>query len=447
MSPTLSAGPAGLPLVGHLPAYLRDRLGFLVRCAAEYGDVVRLRIGTPTLLLAGPDDIRHVLVTRQERYTKSLRISSRRARRALGTGLLTTGGDAHLRQRRLLQPLFHRRMIESFAATVVEAAADAASTWTGGTTLDMSRSMRALTQRVMIAALLGKDGQGAALARAVTQRRRYYEHLLSATWPWPEYQPSRSRLAHPSALAAIDAVLARALRARREPEASSADLLSMLCALRHADGTGMTDAQIRDEALTFMDTGYETVSAALGWTWLLLAQHPECQRRLAGEVRKVVGERAPSSADLPALRYTGMVLSEALRLYPPTWMFVRVAREDDTLPSGAAVAAGSKLLLCQYVAQRNPRHFPEPERFVPERFGEHADAGRPRFAYFPFGGGPHTCIGEPFARMECTLVLATIAQRYFVAPDPSQRVTLYPGPALRPRRGIRLRLSDAERSA
>ena len=434
-------GPAGLPLVGHLPAYLRDRLGFLVRCAADYGEVVPLRIGPPTWLLTSPDDIRHVLVTRQDRYVKSVRIRGRGARRALGSGLLTSTGAEHRQFRRLLQPVFHRTLTASLASTISAAATETVAAWTDGATLDVSRAMRELAQRVMIESLLGRDGHTEPLARAVTSRRRYYEHLLTATLPFPHYQPTRARREYPKAQAVIDEVLAGALRTRRAAGDASVDLLAMLCAVRDAEGAGMSDAQVRDEVLTFLDTGYETISVALAWTCLLLSQHSDCQRRLADEVRGVIGDRVPSGADVPALRYTGLVISEALRLYPPTWMFVRIVSADDTLPSGAPMAVGDKLILCPYIPQHDARHFPEPERFVPERFERGADPGRPIFSYFPFGGGPHTCIGEPFARMECAIVLAAIAQRFVLAPDPGQHVTLEAGTALRPRPGVRVRLA------
>jgi len=430
--------------VGHLPAYLRDRLGFLRRSAARYGDVVRLQIGVPTLLLASPDDIRHVLVARPDRYAKSPRVRGRDSRHALGSGLLTSRGAEHLQQRRILQPVFHRRMVQSFASTVVDVTAETTGNWVSGSTIDLSSQLRALTQRVMIETLLGQDGRDPELATAVTRRRRYYEHLLTATLPFPSRQPARARRQYPAAQASIDAVLARALATRRRPDASTVDLLAMLCALRHPDGSGMSDAQIRDEAMTFLDTGYETVAAAIGWACWLIAQHPECQRRLADEVREVAGARPLVGSDLPALRYTSQVISEALRLYPPTWMFVRVALEDDQLPSGAAVPAGTKLLLCPYIAQHDARHFADPEAFLPERFADGAAATRPRFSYFPFGGGPHTCIGEPFARMECALVLAAISQRFFITPEPGYRVQLHAATALRPAKGIRVQLAPQQ---
>lgn len=202
----------------------------------------------------------------------------------------------------------------------------------------------------------------------------------------------------------------------------------------------MTDKQIRDEFLTLFSAGYETIGEALTWTWYLLSQHPEVEARFLDELREVLRGRVPGSDDVSKLPYTAMILAESMRLYPPTWIFIRMARQEAVLPSGFTIPAGSKLYLCQYVMHRNARYWPNPERFDPERFAEPEKKARPQFAYFPFGGGIRVCIGEAFAKMECILALASIAQRFALTLVPGQTVVPKPHMTLRPRNGIMMRI-------
>jgi cytochrome P450 len=225
--------------------------------------------------------------------------------------------------------------------------------------------------------------------------------------------------------------------ARKDPPES---FTSMFSKAAYPDGSRMTTAQIRDEILSFMSTGYETIGDALGWTLYLLAEHPGIDQTVADELRQVLGERVPRVDDIPKLVYTRKVLEESMRLYPPTWIFVRMALRDDPLPSGPTIRGGSKIYLCQYVTHRDPRYFPEPERFDPERFSEAARAARPRFAYFPFGGGAHTCIGEQFALLESVSILALVLSRFRFQVEPGQKISLRPTITLRPKHGIRLRV-------
>ncbi len=428
-------------MLGHLLHYWYDPLGFLVRCAREYGDVVKLHIGKPTLLLTNPDDIRHVLVTHADRYAKTLRISGALGRRALGESVLTSLGEEHRKRRRALQPSFHSRAIEVFGTVVTDAVDRWRTDRQDGERLNIADHMRLLARRIMTHVLFGSDIErdDSTLLDAISTRRRYHEHIVGAVLP-AQYQPARVLFGYRKAIRHIDVALSRALHMRRESTEHADDMLSQWIRTRYDDGTSMTDAEIRAEALTFMDTGFETIGIALTWTWYLLAEHPDVEARLASELRDILGDRLPCAGDLPRLRYTAAVFKESLRLYPPAWNFVRTALASDMLPCGVQVQRGTKLFLCQYIVHRNPTYFSQPEAFNPDRFEEQADSERRRFRYFPFGGGPHVCLGEPLAELECVLVLATLASRLKFELEPDQTVRPDVGFALRPHNGIRVRV-------
>ena len=442
---SMARGPAGYPLVGHLPAFLYDKLGFLSRCAATYGDVIKLNIGESTFLLNNPEDIKHVLVLNPDNYVKSPRMTSARGKRLSGAGLLTSVGAAHLKQRRMMQPVFYRKTVESFSKTITEGIGQMLAQWTGGMELDLGHEMMGLVQRNIVKTVLGSDAghEMPELLDAITIRRLYMEHVFFS--PFPEWMPSRIGWRYRTAMQRIDAIVSRSIHARRTHPTDANDLLLLLLRTKYDDGTGMTDQQVRDEAVTLFITGYETIGEALTWTSYLLSQHPTIEARFLEEVDEVLGGRPPGVEDLPKLAYTGMVLAEAMRLYPPTWIFIRIAQQEDKLPSGATIPAMSKLYLCPYVMQRSPRYFPAPERFDPERFSESAKKTRPQFSYFPFGGGARVCIGEHFAKMEGTLVLASIAQRFRLSLVPGQTIMPEPKMTLRPKNGMVMRLHRRSR--
>ncbi len=436
----IARGPAGYPLVGNLPEFLYDKLGFLSRCAATYGDVIKLRIGELTFLLNNPDDIKHVLVLNPDNYGKSPRMTSARGKELSGAGLLTSVGPEHLRQRRMMQPVFYRKRVESFSRIITDGVGEMLARWAEGMELDLGCEMMGLVQRNIVKTLLGADADDdmPVLLDAITIRRLYMEHVFFS--PFPEWVPSRIGWQYRQAMQCIDTIVSRAIQARRAHPTDARDLLSLLLCAKYDDGTAMTDQQVRDEVVTLLVTGYETIGEALTWTFYLLSQHPAIAAKFFAEVDEVIGGRLPSVEDLPKLPYLGMVLAESMRLYPPTWLFVRIAQAEDTLPSGVTIPAGSKVYLCQFVTHRHPRYFQNPERFDPERFTETAKKERPQFAYFPFGGGARVCIGEHFAKMEATLVLVSIAQRFRLSLVQGQRIVPEPKMTLRPRNGIRMQV-------
>jgi len=435
-------GPGGYPIFGHIPAFLWDRLGFLSRCAAEYGDVVKLKIGELTFLLNNPEDIKYVLVTNSDNFDKGPRLTSPQGKRLSGEGLLTSLGSAHLRQRKMMQPVFYRTSIKVFAETIASGVEQRIAQWSNGTELNIGQEMMELAQRNIIKTVFGRrfDDPSGELARAITIRKKYVEHVQFSLLPFSEYLPPKLRREYQQAMKRIDATITREIDKRRAAPESSHDMLSLLMHAKYEDGTGMTDKQIRDEFLTLFSAGYETIGEALTWTWYLLSQHPEVESRFLGELREVLGGRVPGADDLSKLPYTGMILAESMRLYPPTWIFIRMARQNVVLPSGFTIPAGSKLYLCQYVMHRNVRYWPNPERFDPERFTEQATKARPKFAYFPFGGGIRVCIGEAFAKMECLLALASIAQRFALKLVPGQTIVPKPHMTLRPKARIMMRI-------
>jgi cytochrome P450 len=432
----------GYPLVGHLPFFLRDKFGFLIRCASAYPDVVKLRLVKSTYLLTNPEDISYVLLNNQRNYEKSPRIIGGKRKSLFGKALIATPGDTHRSKRHALQPLFHRKAIEHFADVVISQAEQMLARWKHCVELDIAQEMLEVSEQIIIKTLFGDDCAETTeqLQHLLEIRRRHIERVFNSVFPFSEYLPSRLNNQYQRAAKELDEIIFRMIKERRANTEHSGDLLSMLMQARYEDGTTLSDEELHDEALTLALAGYETISQALAWTWYLLSQNPGEELCLFSELNEVLNGRMPNVSDLQNLRYTAMVFFESMRIYPPTWLFVRIAQNDDKLPSGATIARGSKIYLSPYISQRNPRYFPNPESFIPERFNEDAKRTRPKFAYFPFGGGPRQCIGEGFAIMEGTLLIASIASRFKLELKEKQRVILDAGITLRPLNGLTMRL-------
>jgi cytochrome P450 len=429
----------------------RDPLGFLATCRRDHGDVVRLRFAlTRAHLLAHPDHVKHVLQDRHTNYDKNT-IDWKLLKPVLGDSLLTTDGGYWLRQRRLMQPAFHRRRIETFGRIMTEEATAMLARWDAGARLeeplDVVQEVTRLTLDVVTRALFGTqvgDEAGAigeavtAVNRSFAERGFWLSTLLTLLTGRP---PRRVR----PAIALLDRTVHDIIARRRRDARERDDLLAMLLAARDEEtGEAMTDRQLRNEVLTVFAAGHETTSNALSWTLYLLSRHPEAASRLRAELSAVLGGRTPTIEDLPALAYTRMVIEESMRLYPPAWATSRNAVEDDAI-GGYRIPKGSLVLLSPWVTHRHPGVWDAPERFDPERFTPERVAARPRFAYFPFGGGPHLCIGNTFAMTEAALVLATVAQRYDLELVPGHRVEPEPMVTLRPRGGLPMWARPLER--
>lgn len=429
----------------NLARFRSDRLGFL-QALASYGDVSHLEIRDRHFyLLNHPDLIQDVLVTNDRLFVKSRALQV--ARRLLGDGLLTSEGDFHLRQRRLVQPAFHRQRMAIYGEVMTRVADQASERWsTQGATLavDMSQEMMRLTLAIVGKALFDADveGEAAEIGAALTEALQAFNRTLLPGGELFEKLPLPANQRAEEALQRLDATIYRIIRQRRESGEDRGDLLSMLLSTRDEDGRetdAMSDQQVRDEAMTLFLAGHETTANALAWTWYLLSQNPVEERQLHAELERVLGGRTPALDDIPNLPYTRMVLSEAMRLYPPAYAIGRQAIEDYEV-RGYVISTGSTVFVSQYVMHRDPRYWFDAERFDPNRWTPEAQARRAKFTYFPFGAGSRVCIGESFAWTEGILVLATLAQRWQARLVLGHPITPEPLITLRPKFGIRMTL-------
>jgi cytochrome P450 len=412
----IAPGPPGSPLVGNLFEFRHDVLKLGVDAARTYGDVVRFRLGPHVIhLLNHPNHVEHVLVHNQANYDRATRSAAQIAL-VCGQSLLTTSGAIWLRERRLVQPALQPRSVGAFVSVMTSATAAMLDRWSShardGRPLDVASELSRLTYTIVGKALFGAD---------VGRDADVVEHALATL-----LDLTYARLA-------IDRVVYRIINERRERHEDQADLLAhLLRAVDDGSSRGMTSAQLRNETLTLLLSGHETTASALAWTLFLLATHPEIERRLRSEVAAVIGDaREPSLEDISHLEYTGMVLNEALRLYPPIWVLERRAIAGDVI-GGYHIPAGSTVVVSPFILHRHETFWPDPASFDPERFAAPQAAGRPAHAYLPFGAGPHQCIGAHFATLEARIILVMLAQRY--------RLELMPDPPVEPKPGITLRL-------
>ncbi len=402
------------------------------------------------VLLNDPADIGEVLIDKAAFFGKDR--TQKRMKILLGEGLITSDGETHDRGRRIAAPAFHRRRIERYATQIVDLAAGFRDQWQTGTELNMAAEMMRLALQITARTLFDTEvtPEIHEINDQVNIVMDLYHFLVTLPraellldTPLPQMRRFRA------AKKRLDAVVNGMVEARRSESDlnSRADLLSMLVAARDdqvgGDGRKLDSQQIRDQVLTLFLAGFETVANALAWTWLLLGQNPDSEARFHAELDAVLGGRPPTFEDIPRLEYTAMVLSESMRLYPPAWAMGREVLQDVSI-GPYRLRRGTMVFFSQYIVQRDPRWFPEPERFCPERFTAAAKAGRPRFAYFPFGGGGRQCIGESFAWMEAVLTLATIAQRWRVRPVAGQKIELQPKITLRPKSGIQVTIAPRD---
>jgi cytochrome P450 len=440
MPPARPPGPKNLPILGNLYAFRSNPLAFLTNAAREYGDLVYFRVAQQHMYLVNhPDYVREILVANQGNFIKSRGL--RRAKLLLGEGLLTSERQHHLRQRRLVQPAFHRERLAGYASAMSECAVRWRDRWQAGRTLDVSTEMPHLTLSIVARTLFSADVQSEAsqIGAAMTTVLELFRLLLLPFSEYLDKLPLPYVRRFKKARARLDATIYGLIRERRKSGEDAGDLLSMLLLAQDEDDrtVQMSDEQVRDEALTLFLAGHETTANALAWTWYLLSQHPEVERRLHSEIDDVLQGRAPELADVPRLRYTEMILAEALRLYPPAWAIGRMATGPFEL-GGFEIPAKSICILSPYLVQRDPRWFPDPENFDPERWTPEARDSRPKFSYFPFGGGARVCIGERFAWMEGVIVMAAIAQKWRLRLVPDQRVEPLPLITLRVKNGLRM---------
>jgi cytochrome P450 len=433
-------------LLGCLGQIRGGPLGLYSRAWREHGDYVRIRVlpGVFISLLTHPDAVEHVLQKNHKNYRKP-DLFNRTLGLLTGNGLVTSEGDLWLRQRRLMQPAFHRQHLARLAPPMVAAAEtfvrerEAAGP---GQVVDVLDEMMRLGLRVAGTTLFSTDisNEADAIGPAFRTAFSHISYRMNTPPPVPLWLPTPRNRAFRRAKALLDRVVLEIIEARRKATTRPDDLLSLLLAAQDEEtGAGMTDQQLKDEVLTLLTAGHETVGAALSWAWYLLGQHPQAQNDLADEVRGVLQGRSPTGDDLAQLPLTRAVFEESMRLYPPAHGQPREAIRTDEI-NGFTIPARTTVVLSQWVTHRHPDFWEDPEKFRPERFLPGQAANRPKFAYFPFGGGPRVCIGNTFAMLEGPLVLATIIQRFRVELVPGQTITPDPTFTLRPKPGVKVAL-------
>lgn len=433
-------GPRGLPWIGSFIDARRDVLGLLERGVREHGPTVRFRMGPYRLVIVNrPEDVRHVLVQNRDNYIKSP--SYRFLRSVLGNGLLTSEGKLWRRQRKLAQPAFHHRSLAGFAETMSRLTGDLAARWASEPprVRDVHEEMMGVTLRIVGHTLMSTElaGDASDISEALEVVLAMANELEAFLF-LPEWLPTPSKRKAARATAALDKIVYRVIAQRRAAAEPGRDLLGMLMAATEGDES-MTDVQLRDEVMTLILAGHETTANALSFALLLLARHPEVAERLRAELDEVLGDRLPELGDLDKLAYTEQVIKEAMRIYPPAWMFERQALADDVL-GDYRLPAGYLVGISPWTLHRDPQVYPDPERFDPDRFAPEAVAARNRYSYLPFGGGQRTCIGNAFAMMEAVIVLATLVSRFDFELISKGQISLEPSITLRPRHGIQMKV-------
>ncbi len=437
-------GPKGRPVVGNLLEFRRDKLAFFTRCAREFGPVAGFRLGSRQLaLLSDPAMVEQVLVTEQKHFVKHFVL--RLLRPVLGDGLLNSEGEVWLRQRRLVQPAFQRSRVESYAGIMVSQTERMISTWRAGDERDLHAEMMHLTLAIAAKALLDADVSGREferVSRAMDVLMHDFVYRFEGIIKFPLWMPTFWNLRVKRQIRILDRLIYDIIDRRRRGPLDGDDLLSRLMQARDAGSEqsgargAMTDRQLRDEVMTLLLAGHETTAGAMAWTFCLLAQHPEIEARLQAELETVLGGRLPTAIDVSLLTYAEHVIMESMRVYPPVYSVGRRAQRTCEI-GGYTLPEGTTVLMSQWVMHHDPRYFDDPLEFRPERWNDGLAKRIPKFAYFPFGGGPRLCVGNSFAMLEAVLILATIAQRFRFELVPGQRIVPWPAVTLRPKYGIR----------
>ena len=431
-------GPSAYPLLGNLLEVRRDPLRFLASCARTYGDVARYKVlHFPVYLFSHPDDIENILVTQQQNFQKG-RVAQA-SRSLFGNGLLLSEGTYWRRQRRLMQPALTSKRVSSYAPLVIQHTQRMLASWQEREPLDIQAEMIALTMQIiaqtLFGAQLGQEVSEAGVALNIFLQN--FRTQFNSGMTLPERLPTPGNLRLRKATHSLDEIIYHIIQQRRTNPSERDDLLAMLLNARDEDGKPMTDGQLRDEVLTLFIGGHETTATALTWTFYLLASYPQVEDCLVAELNNKLGGQVPTVDDLSRLSFAEKIIKEALRLYPPAWALSRLALHDCEI-GGYTIPANASVVVSQWVVQRDPRFFPRPEEFLPERWTDEFEQNLPRFAYFPFGGGPRVCIGSSFAMQEAVLILACVIQRAHLRLPPGQSVEPWPTIVLRPKNRIML---------
>ncbi|MBW4643138.1 MAG: cytochrome P450 [Goleter apudmare HA4340-LM2] len=438
-------GPKSNSVEGSLLDFGRDPLGFLTKCGREYGDIVPIYLGlTPACLLTNPEYIEQVLKERNL-FIKSRGL--RALKHLLGEGLLSSEGDSWLRQRRLIQPIFHQKRITTYGNIMVAYTEQMLKTWHDGETRDIHQDMMRLTLNIVMKSIFNCDLSDQAaqdVAHALDVTMNWFDKKRQENFAFVEWLHKPKDISYENAIQQMNKTIYQMINERRTSGENPGDLLSMLMEARdEVDGSQMSDRQLRDEIATLMLAGHETTSNTLTGVWVLLSRYPEVRHQLLAELQQVLGERPANITDLPQLPYTDMVIKEAMRIYPPVFTMAREATQDCEI-GGYQVPAGCMIMMSQWVMHRHPRYFAEPEVFQPERWRDDLEKNLPRGVYFPFGDGPRVCIGKSFALLEAILLLATIARKFELTLVPEHPIVAQAAITLRPAYGVKVMLKKVD---
>ncbi|HEX8826471.1 MAG TPA: cytochrome P450 [Archangium sp.] len=442
MPPSISAplppGPKGIWFLGNALEQLRDPLGIFARGCERYGDIVHYGMGPggTIILLNHPDYVKHVLVNNPQNYVKPFQ-----GGKLLGNGLFSSQGDFWKRQRRMMQPAFHRARLAPMVEKAVEGTrsmltrleAQARSAKPFDVEQEMTWVLRSIVSQSVFS--LDITELSPTVRDAFEFVMAFGRRKISIWTVLPLPRPGRRR--YKKSIEILENAVYELVRQRMRTPGEHQDQLSAMVAARDTQGEPMTDKQLRDEAMTLLVAGHEATVSAMTWVWYLLDRHPEVQRKVREELATVLGDAPPTAQTLPQLQYTSQVFAEALRLYPPAWVMGRLAKEEDQI-GGYTIPAKCTVVFSQYVMHRHPTYWEDPERFDPERFAPERKGSQPRYAYFPFGGGQRLCIGDSLAELHALVVMATVLQRYRLELEPGFRVEPEAGVTLRPANGLRV---------
>ncbi len=446
----LPPGPPRLPYIGNLLSLRQDPLGFLQQLQRTYGNMATIYVGkNPAVLLFRPEHVRYVLVEHPRNFANRGVRQGNSDGGFANEGLLTIDGEKHRQQRHAVQPAFHKKRVEGYGAIMEQYTQELLKTWHLGDTVDMSRAMQALTLRIVSKCLFSID-----LSSQLGPLSDAFDGVIGSSTSMAE-DLLNIRIDNPitgygkrmAAMRQLDMLIYTLIAQRRDDDRDYQDVLSMLMSAQSGaePGTKLTEKQVHDHILTFLAAGHETTAIALVWTFYLLSQHPRIRIKLQDEIRSALAGREPTLDDLAKLPYLDWVLSEAMRLYPPAWMQMRFVTKESTI-DGVRLPVGTLLILSQWVIHRLPAIWQDAEVFKPERWDPANGQEIPPGAYFPFGGGPRTCIGMPLAQLEARIILTSILQHYTPQPAPGYTPGLQPVITLRPKRHLRVSLMPVSSS-
>lgn len=441
--PTPAApGPPGWAALQLMLPAGPQRSTIFQRLQRRYGDVVRFTIGGRTAhLVSDPQAVQHVLQDNNRNYLKGRGLA--KVRGILGQGLLTSEGEIWRRQRRLIQPVFHRRKIASFATKMTAATEAMLERWQpradSREPFDVAEEMMRLTLDIVSKTLFStalSEREFETVSKVMRPMLQFAARRITSPFDFLDKWPTPANVGQQQRQEKLNEIVYRIIEERRRSEVEHDDLLGLLMAAQDDEtGERMSDRQLRDEVMTIFLAGHETTANLLSFLWALLAKHPDVRQKLHEEIDHTLQGRPPAIEDLPHLTLTNLIIQETLRLYPPAWIIGRQAIEDDHI-GGFSIPAGSGVLISPYIIHRHPVYWDNPDTFDPWRFAEEGNGDRPRYAYLPFGGGPRLCIGNNFALTEAALIVATVAQRYELNLAPDRPVEAEAAFTLRPKNGV-----------